>query len=323
MVLWIGRGGGRVRLPPKRMILSGSFLMMVLFYYVSLPDARTDGEVSFTTGGARVGKAQGGSALSDDTDIVMDATEVVLPALDQVPHGAWLEPSVKKTKSYGKSSKAELRGQRNYRFEESSVVNDDVGSMECGLTGNTEWGDERENSGDSSSKSCSPPSRTKNEDESMLTDKEKEEQESIQMEDDEQGRELEDGSSSPLSSTNASKESAEDQEDLEEKETIAATIEAEIEREEAEARKAAMAKGKDKNKDKAKGLNRQDVDVFDEVGRDDEEDEADVHQFVEGLFQGSMEESPDSVKEEAEETVDHKEDRLGQAGPLETLDDEE
>lgn len=61
----MGGGRGRVRLS-KRMILSGSLLMMVLFYYVSLPEPSM-----YPSGGANVGRE---GFLADDTEIEIDTS---------------------------------------------------------------------------------------------------------------------------------------------------------------------------------------------------------------------------------------------------------
>lgn len=81
MVLWMGGSRGRVRLS-KRMILSGSLLMMVLFYYVSLPEP-----LMYPSGGADVGRK---GSLADDTEIVMDASS--RRGNDaRVSHESWME----------------------------------------------------------------------------------------------------------------------------------------------------------------------------------------------------------------------------------------
>ncbi|KAG0086661.1 hypothetical protein BGZ92_007975 [Podila epicladia] len=269
--------GGRVRLP-KRMILGGSLLMMVLFYYAALP------EPSMYSGGDGPGHR---GPLADDTEIVMNVGNG-----QRISHGSWVEA---KGETIGKSSK-----QRNYNFQDSRA---DAGS--CGLVSND----------NSDSGSCAPASDKRHKEPennrfSIATEENDvstsempkkntlavnvawttaKKQESIQ--EDDQGSKKEDG---------FMVETEEERVDREEKETIAATIEAEIEREEAEFREM--------NKDEDDSDN----------GEEQEEDGAngiDMHQFTESLFQ--------SDQESTEEDGYSKEDRLGQAGPLETMDDEE
>ncbi|KAF9375145.1 hypothetical protein CPB97_011676 [Podila verticillata] len=313
----MGGSGGRVRLS-KRMILSGSLLMMALFYYVSLPEP-----LMYPSGGADAGRK---GSLADDTEIVMDASSTRGNDA-RVSH----ESSMKvKGETIGKSSK-----QRNYNFEDTRA---DTAS--CGLVNNDS----------SDSGSCAPASSKKHKDlennrfstaieeddsASKLSEASEvnvewskaKERESIQEEDDDQGNEKEDGSMI---------ESEAERVDREEKETIAATIEAEIKREEAESR------GVDKTIEEAieafKEIVEEEEEEYEEEEdvtseadlekvygeSDDEEDEederasdGDMHRFVEGLFLGE-----DGFTEEEEEEY-RKEDRLGQAGPLETMDDEE
>ncbi|KAF9280486.1 hypothetical protein BGZ74_002589 [Mortierella antarctica] len=280
MVLWMGGCGGRVRLP-KRMILGGSLLMTILFYYASLP------EPLMYSGGD--GKGHKGS-LADDTEIVMNVGHG-----ERISHGSRLEAKGEQT--IGKSSK-----QRNYNFQDGRA---DAGS--CGLVSND----------DSDSGSCAPASGKRHKElennrfsiateENDVSNSEipskspsvsvarttAKEQESIQEGEDDQGSERKDG---PMIETE------EERIDREEKETIAATIEAEIEREEAEFRE--MNKDADDSDD-------------DEGQEDDGASGSDMHRFAESLFQSDQE----STEEEEEY---RKEDRLGQAGPLETMDDEE
>ncbi|KAG0024822.1 hypothetical protein BGZ81_007581 [Podila clonocystis] len=297
MVIWMGGSGGRLRVP-KRMILSGSLLMMVLFYYVSLPETsmylgRDNGEVHK-------------GSLADDTEIVMDVGNG-----ERNSHG-WLEV---KGETIGKSSK-----QRNYNFED---IRADAGS--CGLISND----------NSDSGSCAPASDKRHKElennrfsiaeeddvstsETLSKDPSKvkvawsktQEQESIQEQDDDQGSELEDG---------FMMETEEERVDREEKETIAATIEAEIEREEAMFRE--MNKNEDEDEEEAELAQRlEDLeksdDSHDEEQEEDGASDSEAHQLVKSLFQGDQE-----FAEEEEEY--RKEDRLGQAGPLETMDDEE
>ncbi|KAF9124132.1 hypothetical protein BGW39_008429 [Mortierella sp. 14UC] len=75
MVLWSsGSNGGRGRiLSSKRTLLSGSLLLLVLFYYVALPDPQVstlDDRTSFHIENA-FRKHKKGRALADDTEIMM------------------------------------------------------------------------------------------------------------------------------------------------------------------------------------------------------------------------------------------------------------
>lgn len=114
-------------------------------------------------------------------------------------------------------------------------------------------------------------------------------------------------------------ESEEERVDREERETIVATIEAEIKREEAESRKVNKDEYDDEEEeeevermgDREKSTDNDNV----EEEEDERASDGDMHQLVESLFQGDQ--------EFTEEEEYRKEDRLGQAGPLETMDDEE
>ncbi|KAG0374593.1 hypothetical protein BGX24_010201 [Mortierella sp. AD032] len=75
MVLWSsGNNSGRGRiLSSKRTLLSGSLLLLVLFYYVALPDPQVgtlDDRTAFQAESA-FHKNKKGSALADDTEIMM------------------------------------------------------------------------------------------------------------------------------------------------------------------------------------------------------------------------------------------------------------
>ncbi|KAG0318881.1 hypothetical protein BG000_004044, partial [Podila horticola] len=208
----------------------------------------------------------------------------------------------------GKSSK-----QRNYNFDDSRV---DAGS--CGLISNDK----------SDTGSCAPASGKKHKDpksnrlsvaieddvstnETPSKDPSKaKERESIQEEDDDQGSKREDG---------LMIESEEERVDREERETIVATIEAEIKREEAESRKVNKDEYDDEEEEEEVERMGDREKSTDNDNDEEEEDEgasdSDMHQLVESLFQGDQ--------EFTEEEEYRKEDRLGQAGPLETMDDEE
>ncbi|KAF9903316.1 hypothetical protein EC991_003962 [Linnemannia zychae] len=100
MVLWSsGNNGGRGRiLSSKRTLLSGSLLLLVLFYYVALPDPQVgtmDDRTAVQADSAFRMKKKG-SALADDTEIMMP-----LPAREDGPGSKtlpWLNSFVERVK---------------------------------------------------------------------------------------------------------------------------------------------------------------------------------------------------------------------------------
>ncbi|KAF9336520.1 hypothetical protein BG006_008321 [Podila minutissima] len=276
-------GGCGGRVRLPKRMIMGSSLLMMILLYY----ASLPEPLMYSGGDGRGHKGP----LADDTEIVMNVGHG-----ERISHGSWMKAKGEQT--IGKSSK-----QRNYNFQDSRA---DAGS--CGLVSND----------NSDSGSCAPPSGKRHKglennrfaiaiEENDVPTSEipsknlsvvsmalttAKEQESIQEGEGDQGSERKDGSMT---------ETEEERMDREEKETITATIEAEIEREEAEFRE--MNKDKDDSDD-------------DEGQEDDGASGGDKHQFAESLFRSDQE----STEEEEEY---RKEDRLGQAGPLETMDDEE
>ncbi|KAG9072557.1 hypothetical protein KI688_000328 [Linnemannia hyalina] len=122
MVLWSSGISGRGRiLSSKRTFISGSLLMLILFYYVALPNPQAgslDDRTAFQAESA-FRKNKKGSALADDTEIMMP-----LPAREEGPVKTfpWLNSFVERVKLDRRLPVMDyLRGEKEMSAEASSV----------------------------------------------------------------------------------------------------------------------------------------------------------------------------------------------------------
>ncbi|KAG0342093.1 hypothetical protein BG004_005756 [Podila humilis] len=348
------------------MLLCGSLLAMVLFYYVSLPEPSM-----FPSGGGPGAKgSQKGAVISDDTEIVMEDTaapRLIIVGSDvhgsHKSHESWIEANNRKV--YRKPSKTNLRDQRNYNIKDTSNDN-----ASCGLI-----------SGQGSGESCTPvgqpapKKQSQNAEDKKVT--EQQERLSIAIGDDDDDNDGRRGSGGRKSSNatadrgfEATREAEEDegddgaatdsklvwtkykaaaeeesvQEEYDDKGTeredgysldgFGFESESErVEREEKVAIEMEISRDKAEGQDMKEaveaatmGLLNKDTQTGEEGDEDenhdnggDEPKEEDLLKFAETEF------LDDQDQDESTSAVDdgyRKEDRLGQAGPLETLDDE-
>ncbi|KAG0060185.1 hypothetical protein BGZ89_012479 [Linnemannia elongata] len=122
MVLWFNANSGRGRiLSSKRTLLSGSLLLLILFYYVALPDPQAGSLESRTAFQAESAfhKNKKGSAPADDTEIMMS-----LPVREDGPVKTlpWLNSFVERVKLDRRLPVMDyLRGEQEMSVETSSV----------------------------------------------------------------------------------------------------------------------------------------------------------------------------------------------------------
>ncbi|KAG0213790.1 hypothetical protein BGX33_002666 [Mortierella sp. NVP41] len=350
-------------------------LLLVLFYYVALPDPghgqdqvghHGDHTVSQTEKAFR--KAKKGSALADDTEIMMP-----LPAIRDV-HGVdgdvgnsnedkevlpWLTSFVERVKLDRRLPVMDyLRGSSNGistqtvdsgmdmltdRDPLTDTLSDDDAALESRPAMELEVMEDDE--GNVIDVMTTTLNSTTIEGTTTLTTEEwseEKELESVQEEDDDQGSEKEDGTTSQeFLKTLALKESeaALAEARVEEAEEILedAIEELREEREDEildETEEKILEKIEEAEAEAASGggvLTEEMARMIeDEVVAEEERVEEDMHAYVETLFRGDDDEDGDDVVEGGESEAEaegeqeyRKEDLLGQAGPAETLDDDE
>ncbi|KAF8941069.1 hypothetical protein BGZ47_007502 [Haplosporangium gracile] len=335
MVLWSSGNSGRDRiLSSKRMLLSGSLLLLGLFYYVALPDPQAgslDGRTAFQAESA-FRKNKKGSALADDSKIM-----ILSPVREDRPVKTfpWLNSFVERVKLKKRLPVTDyLRGEQEMSVE---VMEDDEG-----------------NGIDVTSEAAAVEDITTT---SMNGDwSDEKEAESIQEEDDEQGSEKEDGADQELLEQ---LEEAEAISELEAEEVLEDAIgepreehDEEILDETEDEIMNRLEEGEEEILDRIEEAEEASDEVLtDEMVRmiEDEvvaEEEAsldeDIHQYVETFFHGdedSKDEEEEGYEDEEEEVAaeiesevaaeaevepEYKEkDLLGQAGSGETMVDEE
>ncbi|KAF9339374.1 hypothetical protein BGZ91_006139 [Linnemannia elongata] len=132
MVLWFSANSGRGRiLSSKRTLLSGSLLLLILFYYVALPDPQVGSLENRTAFQAESAfrKNKKGSALADDTEIMMP-----LPVREDGPVKTlpWLNSFVGRVKTRLDATKLRLPVMDYLRGEqEMSVETSRVSAADC------------------------------------------------------------------------------------------------------------------------------------------------------------------------------------------------
>ncbi|GJJ68809.1 hypothetical protein EMPS_01155 [Entomortierella parvispora] len=338
MVLWVGGHGARLRLfSSKRMVLSGSLLMMVLFYYVALPEPGMGHLEDRTPSQAdqQFRKASKGSALADDTEIMMAlparerTIEAALPWFGSSDHGraskdgegsvqvgvGCLTDQEGTSCLVGSPVKKDSFKSKGSRVKKKTKKEGKLGVMSGAAAAEAEAKENRVLETDPKA--------------SHFSDKwtAGKELESIQEEEDEQGAEKEDG------------QEQEQLEELEAEEEAALEMAEERFEEAEEALEEAILGAEEQLREQDELLEEEQLERIvegpdeeplteeellnlteDEEDEDEEEEDMegeDIHRFVEGLFHDSAADMTEYEQEYREE------DRLGQGGPSETMDDEE